>query len=527
MNKLLLNIESFERMVFLIYIILLLNLPLSLILKNLYDIIFLGGKVKIGIDIDNVISNFNDTLLNEYLIHDKTLRNNGIINKNAKYIRNGMFDWNEEEEKSFYKNNIERIVKNLDIIEGAKEYIDKLHNDGHVIYVITGRDNGEYTDPYNMTKNWLDSKHIYYDNLILTDSYDKHVKSKKCIEHHIDVMIDDSVSICSNCINNGIKTILMDTPYNRYADIERVKSWKEFYEVISNMSKKKVILDTDMYNEIDDQFALTYLMKSLDVFDLEAITIAPFSKSGYANTMTIEDGTEKSYQVTLNILDMLNKSEYKDIVYKGATKYFKDSKESNEAVEKIIEIANKNDKTTILAIGAITNVALAIEKAPEIINKIKVVWLGGNTFLTKDNSEFNFRQDIPAVQKVFDSKIELVVIPCRNVASNLSTTIYELEHYLNKNTELNKYLCDIFIKCKKSFMKEPKDEIGSSKTLWDLSAIAYEINTDWFKSELISCPIVLDNGLYKETTDRHNVIFVNDLYRNKIYQDFFIKMEQK
>lgn len=68
MNKLLLNIESFERMIFFIYIILLLNLPLSLILGNLYDIIFLGGKVKIGIDIDNVISNFNDTLLNEYLI---------------------------------------------------------------------------------------------------------------------------------------------------------------------------------------------------------------------------------------------------------------------------------------------------------------------------------------------------------------------------------------------------------------------------------------------------------------------------
>ena len=150
-------------------------------------------------------------------------------------------------------------------------------------------------------------------------------------------------------------------------------------------------MHTDMYNEIDDQFALTYLMKSLDLFDLEAITIAPFSKSGYADTLTIEEGTEKSYEVTLNLLNMLNKSEYKNLVYKGATKYFKDSKESNQAVEKIIEIANKNDKTTILAIGAITNVALAIEKAPEIINKIKIVWLGGNTFLTKDNSEFNFR----------------------------------------------------------------------------------------------------------------------------------------
>lgn len=483
--------------------------------------------MRIGIDIDNVISNFNEDLLNEYLEYDKQLRNSGIINEKADYIRKGMFDWTETEEQEFYKNNIERIAKNLKVKDGAREYIDKLKEEVHYICIITGRDNGEYSDPYNMTKEWLDNNSIKYDKLILTDAYTKKEKAIKCLENNIDIMIDDSVGNCKCCIENNIKTFLMDTPYNRFADIPRVNSWKEFYEVISNMSKKKVILDTDMYNEIDDQFSLTYLMKSLDVFDLEAITIAPFSKSGYANTITIEDGTEKSYEVTLNILDMLNKSEYKDIVYKGATKYFKDSKKSNEAVEKIIEIANKNDKTTILAIGAITNVALAIEKAPEIINKIKVVWLGGNTFLTKDNSEFNFRKDIPAVQKVFDFKVELVVIPCRNVASNLSTTIYELQHYLNKDAELNKYLCDIFIKCKKSFMKEPKDEIGSSKTLWDLSAIAYKINADWFKSELISCPIVLDDGLYEQTKDRHNVIFVNDLYRNKIYQDFFIKMEQQ
>lgn len=31
--------------------------------------------MKIGIDIDNVISNFNEVLLNEYIKHDKELRN--------------------------------------------------------------------------------------------------------------------------------------------------------------------------------------------------------------------------------------------------------------------------------------------------------------------------------------------------------------------------------------------------------------------------------------------------------------------
>ena len=375
-----------------------------------------------------------------------------------------------------------------------------------------------------MTKKWLEDNEINYHEIIFTDAYNKEEKAIKCLEYNIDIMIDDSVGNCKNCISKGIKTYLMDTEYNKFADISRVKSWKEIYEVISSMTKKKIILDTDMYNEIDDQFALAYLIKSLDRFDLEAITIAPFSNSGYANTKTIEEGTEKSFETTLKLLDMLSKSEYKDIVYEGATKYFNESKESNLAVEKIIEIANRNDKTTILAIGAITNIALAIEKAPEIISKIKVVWLGGNSFLTKDNSEFNFRQDIKAVQKVFDSKVELVVIPCRNVASNLTTTIYELKHYLKEDNELNNYLIDLMIKCKKAFLKDPIDEIASSKTLWDLSAIAYEINKDWFKEEEISCPIVLDNGLYELTSDRHKVVFVNDLFRNKIFQDFFIKM---
>lgn len=197
--------------------------------------------MRVGIDVDNVISNFNDALLNEYLLHDKELRNSGIINKNAEYIRKGMFDWSESEETTFYRSNIERIAKKLRVIEGAKEYIDKLHKDGNFIYIITGRDNGEYSEPYNMTKEWLDNNDVYYDDLILTNAYDKHAKAEKCIELNIDIMIDDSVRICQDCIDNGITTILMDTPYNKYANIKRVKNWEEFYVYVSNYKKIKLM----------------------------------------------------------------------------------------------------------------------------------------------------------------------------------------------------------------------------------------------------------------------------------------------
>ena len=195
--------------------------------------------MRIGIDIDNVISNFNEMLLETYLIHDKELRNTGIINPNAKYIRTGMFDWSNEEELSFYKDNIEGIAKKLKVKEKAKEYIDRLHSDGHLIYIITGRDNGEYSEPYNMTKKWLDENNIYYDNLILTDAYDIHAKSLECLKNDIDIMIDDSVRICSDLITSGITTILMDTPYNRKINIKRVKNWEEFYEIVSSYKENK------------------------------------------------------------------------------------------------------------------------------------------------------------------------------------------------------------------------------------------------------------------------------------------------
>ena len=482
--------------------------------------------MKIGIDVDNVLSNFNEALFKEFSNHDKELRNTGVIDK-TKYITKGMFDWSKEEVDSFYHENIERIAQNLEAIDGASYYTKLLKSEGHQIYIISGRENGEYTNPYQLTENWLQQHDIAYDKLILTNAYQPLEKAKICVDNGITLMIDDTRKVYRDVEKTGINVLLMDTPYNREATgYNRVQNWKEIYEHIRQLQTKKehIILDTDLYNEIDDQFALTYLMKSLDKFELDAITIAPFSKSGYANTMTIEEGTQKSFDTTMHLLKLLHKEEYMGKVFKGATSYFKDSQKENEAVNHIIEIALKNEKTTILAIGAITNTALAITKEPKIIDRIKVVWLGGNSFLTKNNAEFNFRQDIQAVQIVFESQVKLVVIPCRNVASHLTTTIYELQHYLQEDTKLNHYLLEIFEKCKKSFMKVPEDAIGSSKTLWDLSAIAYAINQDWFQCELLSCPKVLESGLYESTTDRRPIVFVNDLSRNKIYQDFFIKM---
>lgn len=477
--------------------------------------------MKIGIDIDNVIANFDDELLKEYLKYDKQLRNAGIINSTPVYLRYGMFDWSKAEEEAFYKNNIERIVKKLKPLNNSVYYIKKLKELGHEIYIITGRDNGEYSDPYKLTKDWLKKYDIIYDELLFTNAYNKQEKSKVCIENKIDLMIEDSINTCLNLISNGINVYTMNTRYNQNKkELIRVSNWKEIYKKITNsvdvkkQEKINVILDTDMYNECDDQFALSYMIKSKDIFNIEAITIAPYH---HDNNISIEEGLNKSYEETIKICKWLN-FDTTNKVFKGSTDYTENNYyESTEAVERIIEIANKNNKTYILAIGAITNVAIAILKCPSIIDKIEIIWLGGHSLLSKTNNEFNFRQDINGINKIFESNVKLTIIPCKNVASNLMTSIYELEHYLKGKNQLCDYLCQRFYDDKVHGLQE-------RRIIWDISAVAYLINKNWFEIEEICCPSINKDSSYKINDSSRKITMVNYLNAKAILNDLFLKL---
>lgn len=54
-----------------------------------------------------------------------------------------------------------------------------------------------------------------------------------------------------------------------------------------------MVLDTDAYNEIDDQFAISYAMKA-DKLSVKAIYAAPFYNSRSSGPA---DGMEKSYGI--------------------------------------------------------------------------------------------------------------------------------------------------------------------------------------------------------------------------------------
>lgn len=472
--------------------------------------------MNIGIDIDNVISNFNEMLIKEFLIHDKELRGTGIINPKL-FVTRGMFDWNEKEIYEFYNTNIERIAKNLGIIENAPEYINKLKAEGHKIYIITGRDNGEYSNPYKMTRDWLKKYNINYDELLLTNAYNSSEKAIVCLGKDIDIMIDDSIHVCNSVNQYGIEALLMDTDFNKQYIGTRVYNWKEIYEFISNYKKEKVnvILDTDTYNECDDQFALAYMLKNQDIFNIEAITVAPFSHE--SKKVTIKEGQDLSYKEIIKICNWLN-FDSTNKVFRGSMDYMQNGyNENNDAVNKIIKVALKNDKTYILGIGAITNIGLAIKKEPKIIDKIEVVWLGGNEINYKNNLEYNFKQDVEAVKNVFDSKVKLTILPCKEVVSRLKININILKQKLGNKSELCNYLIE-------RFYNDGYHGIQEERVIWDIAVIAYMINKKWFETQELSCPKIKENTSYEMTKNNHKITFITKLNKDKIYEDLFEKL---
>jgi len=195
--------------------------------------------MKIGLDIDNVISNFNKKLMKELIKEDKNKKNRGIINHNVTNIYQ-MFDFSAEEIEELFCNKCEEWAKKLELNEGAKHFIDKLMDDGDEIYLISHRVYPHYTNAFETTKQWLKDKKIRYTKLIISNENDKTPYCKEC---KVDIMFDDSVNNCNKMILGGINCYLYrgKNMYDKtpYGNLRVVQNWEELYHEILKLKLSK------------------------------------------------------------------------------------------------------------------------------------------------------------------------------------------------------------------------------------------------------------------------------------------------
>lgn len=263
-----------------------------------------------------------------------------------------------------------------------------------------------------------------------------------------------------------------------------------------------MVLDTDPYNEIDDQFAIVHALLSPDRLELKAIHAAPFANTRSGNDP--QRGMDMSYQTAGEVLARLQlPASALPSIHRGAPNFTTDPGDpsgftggpvASDAVSNLIRLARQQpdgEPLYVVGIAAITNVASAILLAPDIIQKVVVVWLAGHPHSYYDTDEFNLRQDPFATRVVLDSGVPLVLIPCFNVAEHLLLTGNDVTARVAGRGEIGNYLAG-------EFALYAGQKAADSRPIWDMAPIAWLIDPSWVETAVIPTPVLGTSPLRTE-----------------------------
>lgn len=294
--------------------------------------------------------------------------------------------------------------------------------------------------------------------------------------------------------------------------------------------KVDMVLDTDTYNEVDDQFALAFLLRSAEQVSLRAVYAAPFYAQPFFPTPLVrwrsdspEDGMERSYEEILHIIALCGEA-FPGQVKKGSRRFLPDrhTPVSSPAALDLAERAmaySPERPLYVAAIAAVTNIASALLLNPEIAGRMVVCALIGNAWDVPATDEFNLMQDVAAAQVLFESGVPLVQLPCEGVVDRFAITVPELRARLEGQGPLCAYLLD----AARELIEWCAPEGGGSHPIWDVCAAAWPMNWGerFMTGRLAPTPGIAGDRRYVFRRDAPIMHCVEQIRREALYDRLF------
>jgi len=299
--------------------------------------------------------------------------------------------------------------------------------------------------------------------------------------------------------------------------------------------KISVIFDTDANNELDDQHALAYLIFNGNTFDLKGVTVNATYNGGDIG---------KQYDEALRVSKLCTMPENIPLL-RGANGSFDEIKlninESNfdgsDAVDFIINQIklNNSKKLTIIAVGKLTNIALALIKDPSIQENIRLVWLGSNY---PQSGEYNLVNDIPAMNYLLQSNIPFEMVTVR-YGETSGTDAVRI-----KKDEVTKRVAGMGPQIKNPVIGRHGGTFNNfgdysvslfehteyyddtqSRALYDMAAVAIVKNPNWASSDEMPCPIMVNKEWIDQPENTRKIILWENFNSDKIMSDFYNSLE--
>ena len=291
----------------------------------------------------------------------------------------------------------------------------------------------------------------------------------------------------------------------------------------------RVIFDTDANNELDDQHALAYLLLNGDSFAVEGVTV----------NATFNGGEIQGHYDEADRIIRLCGAEGKVPLLKGANAGFAAIRDSvknasfdgAEAVRFILEQANKPGKPlTLIAVGKLTNVALAHLLDPSIAQKVRLVWLGSNY---PEPGEYNQDNDTVAMNYLLNTGMPFEMVTVRyGQASGSDAVKVTPEEVRAKLPGLGpKAASPVMGRHGVAFDRfgdysvnlfEHVEFYGNppGRAMFDMVAVAVIKNPAWGQKKTIPAPILINNQWIERPANPRTMEVWENFNRDAITSDF-------
>lgn len=292
-----------------------------------------------------------------------------------------------------------------------------------------------------------------------------------------------------------------------------------------------VIFDTDANNELDDQHAMAYLLFNGETFDVKGITVNATHSGG---------NIDEQYKEAERILKLCQQ-DGKIPLFKGADKDFlriqEDLENSGhdgaEAVDFIIAEAKKmeGELLVLLAVGKLTNVALALAKAPEIKQKLRVVWLGSNY---PEPGEYNQENDTASMSYVLQQNVPFEMVTVRYGKPSGTDAVQVTQEEVKVKMPgkgpriaepisgrhggtyftFGDYAVNLFEHIE--YHVDPP-----ARALYDMAAVAIVKSPKWAEQDLIPCPVLIEGKWLERPENDRKIVLWENFDKKAIIDDFY------
>ena len=175
---------------------------------------------------------------------------------------------------------------------------------------------------------------------------------------------------------------------------------------------------------------------------------------------------------------------------------------------------------TLCPLGPLTNVATAMLRAPDIVDRIEQIVLMGGAYFEVGNvtptAEFNIYVDPEAAKIVFGSGVQLTVLPL-DVTHKALTTPKRLDAFRDLGTKQGQVVADLLA----TYNRHDTAKYGSEGgPLHDPCVIAYLLNPELFSGRLVNVEIETESELtmgmtvvdwWKVTNRSENAMFISEV----------------